>query len=131
MARLRERTSKPTKATKALDELLFTGDPKQDGLTVGALGLMGTWEVARYLGVEKSRIARWLDELDRGKEPIAAPVARLKSGSFWRIEDVQAKLAAMYAEARSPYGKTAAGRERWAAERRDTRARREQGVIAA
>lgn len=115
---------------KRLDGLLYAplDDDQREILSTGTLGLMGTWEVARYLGVEKSRVARWLLEIQEGKTPIAPPVARLKSGSFWLAADVEAKLEAMYAEAHRPYGRSAAGRARWATERRD---RREQAQSAA
>jgi hypothetical protein len=110
--------------TRQLDSLLFAreGDPR---LFTGELGLLGTWEVAHYLGVEKSRIARWLSEIEEGKTPIDRPAARLKSGPFWRIEQVEAKLASMYEEAGHPYGETPEGMEKWAKERREARARKE------
>jgi hypothetical protein len=118
---------------RKLDSLLFSEESDTRVFTTGEAGLMGTWEVARYLGVEKSRIARWLGELREGKHPIAPPVATLKSGSFWKIEDVDAKLRAMYLEAKQPYGRSEKGLRRWADERREARAERESqnGAVAA
>jgi hypothetical protein len=118
------------KETRQLDRLLFSAEPTPATFTTGDLGLMGTWEVAHYLGVEKSRIARWLQELGEGKTPIAPPRARLKSGSLWAVEDVEAKLESMYAEAKKPYGDTSKGLRRWARERREARAAREAAVAS-
>ena len=66
-----------TKARK-LDATLYGSSENGTKLYAGDMELLGTWEVARYLGIEKSRIARWLKELAAGETPIEAPVARLK-----------------------------------------------------
>lgn len=79
----------------------------------GKLDLVGTWEAAEILGVERPRIGRWLkpwrvwlygDEEwqesggkrgirpKRGKEPetkIPKPVADLKSGPVWFRKDIE------------------------------------------
>ena len=116
---------------RKLDTLLFSDETDDRTFTTGSEGLMGTWEVARYLGVEKSRIARWLGEIKEGKQPIAPPVATLKSGSFWKFEDVDAKLRSMYEVEKSPYGRSEKGLRRWAQERRDKRETPRSDAVAA
>lgn len=106
-------------ATSTLDEVLYAEDGHADRLYTGRLELMGTWEVAAYLGIERSRVARWLDELAAGKTPIEKPTARLKSGPFWRFDQVRRKAEQMYREANMPYGPK--GLDQWLEERRAKR----------
>jgi hypothetical protein len=99
--------------TESLDTLLY-GD--LNGHYTGDFRVLGTWEVAAYLGIERSRIARWLGDLERGKTPIAPPVARLKSTPLWTFDQVRAKAAAMYRDAGMPLGPK--GLDEWLASRR-------------
>jgi hypothetical protein len=108
------------KKKDSLNAILY-GAGTNGKLFTGELELLGTWEVAAYLGIEKSRIARWLKELADGETPIAAPVARLKCGPVWTKEQVQEKLETMYAEAHYPYGKSAGDLQRWVSDRRARR----------
>lgn len=101
-----------------LDEILYADDDHADRLYTG--GMMGTWEVARYLGIERSRVARWLDELANGKAPIEKPKSRLKSGPLWEFAQVRRKAEHMYRDAGSPQGPK--GLDRWLEERREYRA---------
>lgn len=107
----------------SFDKALYRGEDGTDELFTGQFGLMGTWEVAHYLGVEKSRIARWLTDLGKGKDSIEAPVARLKSGPVWRREQVERKASQMYESATGSAPKTAGALERWLRTRRERRAR--------
>jgi hypothetical protein len=91
--------------------------------------VLGAWEAAEYLGVERSRLSRWLKELDAGKKPIAAPLARHKSGPIWRCSDVRAKADSMYRDCGSPHGED--GLDRWLAERRERRRQPRDMEIAA
>jgi hypothetical protein len=52
------------------------------------LELVGTYEAAEILGVERSRIARWLKENSRGKPKIPEPVVRLACGPIWLKADI-------------------------------------------
>lgn len=56
------------------------------------LDLVGTYEAHLILGVERSRIARWLAENEQGKSKIAEPAARLASGPVWERDQIEAKL---------------------------------------
>jgi hypothetical protein len=82
----------------------------------GDMKLLGVFEASEILGVERSRLARWLVDGE-----IEEPHARLRMGPVWTREQINRKLAQMYEAAGSPHGATAAGRERWAAERRAKR----------
>lgn len=87
----------------------------------GDLDLVGTYEAHLILGVERSRIARWLDENARGKVKIPEPAARLKCGPIWRRTAVEGKLRELAAEAGiDPDGEAF---DAWAAERSAQRAR--------
>lgn len=98
-----------------LDKQLYlaSGDA---GFYTGKYELMGTWEVAAYLGVEKSRIARWVD-----RNAIEAPVAKLKSAPLWTLEQVRNHARVMY---RQETGRDAASDDaldRWLKARRRRR----------
>jgi hypothetical protein len=87
----------------------------------GDLDLVGTYEAHLILGVERSRIARWLDENAHGKNKIPEPAARLKCGPIWRRSAIERRLAELAAEAGvDPRGDAF---DTWAAERSLTRAR--------
>jgi hypothetical protein len=86
----------------------------------GDLDLVGTYEAHLILGVERSRIARWLDENAQGKNKIPAPAARLKCGPIWRRAAIEGRLRELAAEAGvDPRGDAF---DAWAAERSLTRA---------
>lgn len=69
----------------------------------GTLDLVGTWEAAKILEVERPRIGRWLNKWRewvaggrKGPEPetrIPKPVADLKSGPVWFRKDIEAFAA--------------------------------------
>jgi hypothetical protein len=87
----------------------------------GALDLVGTYEAHLILGVERSRIARWLDENARGKAKIPEPAARPKCGPIWRRSSIEGKLRELAADAGvDPNGPAF---DAWAAERSAQRAR--------
>ena len=87
----------------------------------GDLDLVGTYEAHLILGVERSRIARWLDENAQGKNKIPEPAARLKCGPIWRRAAIEGRLRELAAEAGvDPRG---AAFDAWAAGRSLTRAR--------
>lgn len=87
-------TTEPRDLELVDDDVIYAGEDAS--LYTGDLQLLGTWEVSRYLGIERSRIARWLAENDEGKSAIAPPVARLKSGPFWTFPQIHAKARQMY-----------------------------------
>jgi hypothetical protein len=101
---------------KNLDKLLYAGEPNADELYTGDLKLLGTWEVAHYLGTEKSRIARWITN-----DAIPAPVARLKSGPFWTVEQVRKKAAQMFRQEQRRSHRNSTELEEWLNERRARR----------
>lgn len=115
--------------SSSVDELFFSGEG-EDHLYSGegtvTLPLLGTWEVAKYLGIERSRVARWLDENAKGKQAIGEPVARLKSGPFWTLEQIEEKARQMYlAETRAVTvapSMVERNLQAWLAERRARRA---------
>lgn len=91
----------PAKRKPSEIESLLYGDEDEGHLYYLGKGtvtapLLGTWEVARYLGIERSRIARWLDENTRGKQAIEPPVCRLKSGPMWTLDQIKRKARQMY-----------------------------------
>jgi hypothetical protein len=97
----------------------------------GDLDLVGTYEAHLILGVERSRIARWLDENARGKAKIPEPAGRLRVGDYpggrlkcgpiWRRAAIEGKLRELAAEAGvDPDGEAFDG---WAAGRSAQRAR--------
>lgn len=90
--------------------------------TVEKLDLVGTFEAHLILGVERSRIARFLAENEQGKDKIPEPLAEPKCGPIWLRSQIEERAAQMYAEAGSPYGKTKAGLDRWVVERAQRRA---------
>lgn len=81
----------PAAERSELDALIYDGDDPR--LYTGELELLGTWEVARYLGIERSRVARWLEE-----SRISRPIARLKSVPLWTFGQVREKAQEMYLE---------------------------------
>lgn len=86
----------------------------------GKLDLVGTYEAHLILGVERSRIARWLSENEQGKAKIPPPADRVKSGPIWRRAQIEAKLRELAADAGvATEGKTF---DEWAARRSWTRA---------
>jgi hypothetical protein len=66
------------------------------------MDLVGTFEAHLILGVERSRLARWLSENEAGRRRIAEPVARLRSGPVWRRAQIEDKLRELAAEAGAP-----------------------------
>ena len=80
---------------KNLDDALYRDldEAERAKLYTGTPGLVGTWELARLLGKERSRIARWLDENKRGKKKIPPPDAYLKCGPVWLISTIEEWLA--------------------------------------
>jgi hypothetical protein len=87
----------------------------------GTSDLVGTYEAHLILGVERSRLARWLSENEQGKAKVPEPVARLKSGPVWKRSQIEQKLAELAAEAGvDPNGPAF---DAWAAERSLSRAR--------
>lgn len=81
--------------------------------------LVGTFEAHVILGVERSRLAKWLRELDQtGRPVIPEPTARLKCGPIWTRAQVDEKLAELHelSGSRVPLG-------RWARERQLERGR--------
>jgi hypothetical protein len=107
-----------------LDRLLYEGELDADHLYVGGDQLMGTWEVSRYLGVEKSRVARWLDENAKGKDSIAPPHARTKAGPFWKLPQIRAKARAMFRSEQGRVPRTEGELNVWLEGRRAARAQR-------
>lgn len=62
--------------------------------------LVGTFEAHIILGVERSRLAKWLRQLDKtGEQVIPEPVARLKCGPIWERKQIDAKLVELHAAA--------------------------------
>ena len=96
----------------------------------GDLDLVGTYEAHLILGVERSRIARWLDENARGKAKIPEPAGRLpdgeypggrlKCGPIWRRAAIEAKLRELAVE--SGIDPDSPAFDPWAAERSAQRA---------
>lgn len=84
------------------------------------LDLLGTFEAHLILGVERSRIARFLDDNEDGKDKIPVPDAVLKCGPIWRRERIEERARRMYDEAGQPNGP--AGFEGWMIERAVRRA---------
>lgn len=68
------------------------------------LDLVGTFEAHLILGVERSRLARWLSDNeknpDRARVPV--PVARLRSGPVWLRSQIEDKLRELAVEANVP-----------------------------
>jgi predicted DNA-binding transcriptional regulator AlpA len=58
-----------------------------DGAAATLGDLVGTAEAAEILGVERSRIGKWIK---RGRMP--KPVARLAAGPVWLTEDIRAMI---------------------------------------
>jgi hypothetical protein len=86
------------------DEDLYTGEVPE-----GTTDLLGTYELAQYLGVERSRPARWLND---GGTALEKPVARLKCGPVWTLQQAQRMLTWMYEQAGMPAGEKGLGQ--WA-----------------
>lgn len=84
------------------------------------LDLVGTYEAHLILGVERSRIARWLAENEQGKSKIAEPAARLASGPVWERDQIEAKLRELALENGVDPGSKAF--DKWAAARSLVRA---------
>lgn len=102
-------------SSRAINEVLYSNG-ELTNRDVGHLLLLGTWEVAAYLGIERSRIARWLGDIEDGKTPIEPPVARLKATPLWTFDQVRAKAEAMYRDAGAPLGPK--GLDAWLESRR-------------
>jgi hypothetical protein len=64
----------------------------------GHLDVVGTFEAHLILGVERSRIARFLDENRQGGDKIPEPDAVLKCGPIWYRENIEARARRMYEE---------------------------------
>lgn len=79
----------------------------------GQLDLVGTFEAHLILGVERSRIARWLSENEQGKAKIPEPVAFLRSGPVWLRPQIEELLVELAKNA----GVGARGLNSWAVER--------------
>jgi len=86
------------------------------------LDLVGTFEAHLILGVERSRISRFLHENEDGKDRIAEPLDTPRCGPIWHRAQIEATAKKMYAAAGSPHGKTRAGFDRWVVERAVKRA---------
>jgi AAA+ ATPase superfamily predicted ATPase len=89
---------------------------------VKQLDLVGTFEAHLILGVERSRLARWLKENEKatnGSRAIGEPVARLRSGPVWFRAQIEEKLRELAAEAKVDK----ADLDKWAAARSLARAR--------
>jgi predicted DNA-binding transcriptional regulator AlpA len=50
--------------------------------------LLGTSEVAKLLGVDKSQVGRWRTKPPRKGLPFPEPVAQIKAGPIWAKEDI-------------------------------------------
>jgi hypothetical protein len=74
---------------------------KSNGFQAGdlELDLVGLSEASLILGVEKSRIGRWLKENAMGKDSIPEPIARLKCGPIWERSQIIIKLRMLHAQA--------------------------------
>lgn len=81
------------------------------------LDIVGTFEAHLLLGVERSRIARFLEENLKGKDKIPMPGMRLQSGPVWWRHEIEERARRMYEEAGEPYGPTDSGFDRWVVER--------------
>lgn len=92
---------------------------------VTPLDLIGVFEAHLILGVERSRLARWLKE----DEAIVPPNARPKSGPVWARSTIWTKLREMYADASSPLGEGDEATIRWARSRSATRLKRLEGQL--
>lgn len=86
------------------------------------LDLIGTFEAHLILGVERSRIARFLSDNAEGKHKIPDPVSRPYCGPIWHRRQIESKVSEMYARDGSPYGKDRAGLDKWVVERAIKRA---------
>lgn len=83
----------------------------------GKLDLIGTFEAHLILGVERSRIARFLHDNARGKGKIAEPAAEPQCGPIWKREEIIETAKQMHVA--SGTGETF---EEWMAERAARRA---------
>lgn len=92
-------------------DLMETHEEKQ-------LDLVGTFEAHLILGVERSRLARWLTQNDQGLAKVPEPVARLRSGPVWFRSQIEDKLRDLYDEAGAK-----GGLEKWAVKRSLARAK--------
>lgn len=61
-----------------------------------SIELVGTFEAHLILGVERSRIARFLHDNAAGRRKIAEPVAVLQCGPIWLKDDIEATAREMY-----------------------------------
>jgi hypothetical protein len=91
---------------------------------VEKLDLVGTFESHLILGVERSRIARFLGENELGKDKIPEPITTrpLACGPVWFRWQIEERAARMYEAAGAPYGRGRAGLDRWVVERAVKRA---------
>lgn len=56
-------------------------------MTIDPTDLMGTWEVAAYLGWSTGQVS---DYAAKGAAGMPAPIARLRSGRIWIRQDIEA-----------------------------------------
>lgn len=82
------------------------------------LDLVGTFEAHLILGVERSRLARWLTQNEQGLAKVPEPVARLRSGPVWFRSQIEGKLRSLYDEAGAN-----GSLDKWAAKRSLSRAK--------
>jgi hypothetical protein len=68
----------------------------------GRLELVGAFEAHLILGVERSRIARFLHENAKGKQRIAEPIAEPQCGPIWLRADIEASARELWEAAGSP-----------------------------
>lgn len=65
----------------------------------GTLDAVGVFEAHLILGVERSRIARFLRDNEQGRRRIADPIAVLQCGPIWLREDVEETAKEMWRKA--------------------------------
>jgi hypothetical protein len=93
-----------------------------NGSSARSLDVVGTFEAHLILGVERSRIARFLEENRKGLDKIPLPDATPRCGPIWRRRRIEQRAARMYAEAGHPHGDSQEGLDRWIVERAMRRA---------
>lgn len=67
----------------------------------GKADLVGTFEAHLILGVERSRIARFMHDNARGKRKIAEPIAEPQCGPIWTREQLEETAREMFEAAGS------------------------------
>ncbi len=58
--------------------------------------IVGTYEASLILGVERSRLAKWLTENEQGTDSIEPPAVRLPCGPIWTRDQIDRKLRALF-----------------------------------